>query len=517
MKHRSFKFLLLLMIVFSFSSGCSPIKGNKDYESYISYRGAGGKLTYFEWIDANRPKGSKQIVNETISISSIKVDEKGHLIITLTNGTIYDGGKLPPKKKKYYSVNFYCDDLLIKTEQIKTGKTIKRPSFDGLDVKGWYLDKEKKKGWDFELNPITSATNLYADYEAKGTRVELIDDKCGHTFDRKVFYVGEKYELPTLIDRSSKYRFLGWMKEKQIDVARNGTWDIASSTTLVAKWREKLPFEVDYFGIFPQSLVTDPILLKELDKKTSSVKEKSYISYFEHGGAWYRKRPRRGAPSKSFNKPHYFLNGKISATDKPYYYFRFDPVKWILIRTIEGEVLAVTEKILDVHYYAGRENEELKDRNGNVSKQNEYENSYVRSWLNNINFPNMSYQYGNGLGMMESDFYLNDKEKEMLKGHCFGDKLFLLSKEEGEQYLTKEERKASLTDFAICYRELEPGFKGAWGTRSKGSMDKKIIAFNKDGVALDWGSDHEFFGVRFAVKLDKEKLQPFQKVKSANI
>ncbi len=347
----------------------------------------------------------------------------------------------------------------------------------------------------------------------KGTRIHLLDDKCGHTFPMKIFNVGEKYELPTLIDRSSKYRFIGWENKDEV-IAQNGVWNIAQSTTLVAKWKEKLPFEVSYFGIYPQSLVTDHTLLKELDKKTSSVKEASYISYFEHGGAWYRKRPKRGAPSKTFHKTHYFLDDKTTATEKSHYYFRFDPVKWILIHTKEGETLAVTEKILDVHYYASGKNEELKYKSGKASNQNEYENSYVRSWLNNTNFPGMYYQYGNGLGMLDSDLYLNSSEREILKTHCFGDKFFLLSKEEGEQYLTIEERKASLTDFAICYRELEPDYKGVWGTRSKGKGSKKIIVFSKDGEALEWGSDHEFFGVRFAVKLNQEKLQALQKAKT---
>ena len=114
MKHRNFKFLVLLMIAFSFSNGCSSPRDDYDYENYISYRVDGGKLSYFEWVEASRPKASKQVTKDNISISSVKVDKRGHLIITLTNGNIYDGGKLPPKKKKYYSVNFYCDDVLIK-------------------------------------------------------------------------------------------------------------------------------------------------------------------------------------------------------------------------------------------------------------------------------------------------------------------------------------------------------------------------------------------------------------------
>ena len=86
----------------SFISACSIISCTngkektppKDYEEYTIYVSKGGKLPYLEWVKEKKRSGKKEKGDPGSSVKSVSVNEKGELIIELSDGRIINAGKI---------------------------------------------------------------------------------------------------------------------------------------------------------------------------------------------------------------------------------------------------------------------------------------------------------------------------------------------------------------------------------------------------------------------------------------
>ena len=80
------------MSAFTLMSCADNPKPNPNaYEEYASYRSKGGSLSYEEWLK-KKDMSKKGKGDEGVSIKSMKVNEKGELIIELSDGTIINAG-----------------------------------------------------------------------------------------------------------------------------------------------------------------------------------------------------------------------------------------------------------------------------------------------------------------------------------------------------------------------------------------------------------------------------------------
>mgnify|MGYP007025034492 FL=1 len=498
MKKMNLKLFVLAMMGSFMVMGCSisPNNFENKYQAYVIYRQAGGELSYFEWVKAGSPKEPRvKPGKKDNTIKSTRIDERGHLIIEFNDGTILDAGEF---ECKHLPVNFFCGKELLKVVNVKMGEKVEEPTFATLKIKGWFLDEELTKKWDFANQCVTCATSLYADYAASNIHLNFVDTTLNIPLEPQTVTFGEKYELPEPIDYASKHRFLGWYYNgKKID--NEGIWNIPDHASLLAKWEAKEDFDFNYFGLYPQTAVVDQALAEKIEEKGKKVyANRERVNYYEYGGFRYRKL-RWGKAYASYDKPHYFHDGKTKVIANKDYFFKLEPLRWKKIKISDSEAICLTEKVINTHYCSWN----LDDRtiNGKTVSPNEYEHSYYRAWLNSMK-TDYSGDYGFGNGFKDSDLFLNEEEEAILQPHTpYNDKFFFLSKEECEKYLPKEEdRIAAITDFVITYRELPPEEKVQWATRSSGNEKTKVILVNSDGTYGEWLS-HTYNGVRPAIKV----------------
>lgn len=64
------------------------------YEEYTIYVSKGGKLPYLEWIKEKKKSDKKEKGDPGSYVKSVSVNEKGELLIELTDGRIINAGKI---------------------------------------------------------------------------------------------------------------------------------------------------------------------------------------------------------------------------------------------------------------------------------------------------------------------------------------------------------------------------------------------------------------------------------------
>ena len=97
-----------------------------------------------------------------VSIVSAIIDDSGDLVVTLSNGSSINAGKV--KDTEDCVVNFYCDDLLIDTQRVGKGEKITKPTSEYFLISDWYVNKELTERWVFYGYVVTEDMNLYASY-----------------------------------------------------------------------------------------------------------------------------------------------------------------------------------------------------------------------------------------------------------------------------------------------------------------------------------------------------------------
>lgn len=124
-----------------------------------------------------------------------------------------------------------------------------------------------------------------------------------------------------------------------------------------------------YFGSYPQTRVTDESLLTNLNKKLDSVLSKT--DDLNNTQSIVYKNKTYFADQVSKDK-----NGEITASA----WFVVEPIKWQIIDESNGEILIISELILDQKKY--NETQDPIEVDGKTIISNNYEYCSLRSWLN---------------------------------------------------------------------------------------------------------------------------------------
>ncbi len=174
-----------------------------------------------------------------VSVVSTRIDENGHLICTMSDGTEIDAGKV--KNVDKHEVRFHVDDEIVQTVQVDDGETVHTPSKEvtvGYNIKGWSLISDEGPfayQWNFVGNVVKQDLDFYADFDYCKYTVTFIDKKYKTTVESKEVTYDKEYSFEK-IEEKTGYTHADWKTLEGVSYGFNGTWRIASDLTLYAYW-----------------------------------------------------------------------------------------------------------------------------------------------------------------------------------------------------------------------------------------------------------------------------------------
>ena len=155
------------------------------------------------------------------------------------------------------------------------------------------------------------------------------------------------------------------------------------------------------FGRYPQTVVSDENLIKELEKIT----ETNSFGYIEYNGEEYKKHV--ADPLFYYYK---FPNGDTIVHGQ-IYYFKVEPIKWRVLKASDGSYKLLSEYLLDSKQFYGSTPERIID--GNSVYESNYEYSTIRAWLNGYNGTNYDVEDYTNKGFIDIAF--TEEEKAIIK------------------------------------------------------------------------------------------------------
>lgn len=183
------------------------------------------------------PKGDKG--DAGVSVVSTRIDENGHLICKMSDGTEIDAGKV--KNVDKHEVRFHVDDEIVQTVQVDDGETVHTPSKEvtaGYNIKSWSIMSDEgsfASQWNFVGNVVKQDLDLYADFDYCKYTVTFIDEKYKTTVESKEVTYDKEYSFEK-IEGKTGYTHADWRTLEGVSYGFSGTWRIASDLTLYAYW-----------------------------------------------------------------------------------------------------------------------------------------------------------------------------------------------------------------------------------------------------------------------------------------
>ena len=242
------------------------------------------------------------------------------------------------------------------------------------------------------------------------------------------------------------------------------------------------------YGSYPQSEVTDNDLINELTGLAESTStwtsygyyiENTVSDYMKYKDVMYNGEKYRGV---YFSQYRPYGNGFESTTDRSFqddngysintiYWFKFDPIKWNILESKDGEALLLNDNIIDIQEY-------------DSTNDNNYAKSSIRNWLNNAFYATaftLEEQSKIKTTIVDNSSKSTGIENNPFVCDSTKDKIFLLSYEEA----TKTEfgfgnpaevnadsmRQKILTPYCLSQGAYNPSENGWWWLRSPFDSD----------------------------------------------
>lgn len=234
------------LIMLGMVTGCSTQgpKGDKGEQGTAGLNGSDGKdgkdgsqIYTGQGSPVNIVKGDKG--DAGVSVVSTRIDENGHLICKMSDGTEIDAGKV--KNVDKHEVRFHVDDEIVQTVQVDDGETVHTPSKEvtaGYNIKSWSLMSDEGSfayQWNFIGNVVKQDLDFYADFDYCKYTVTFIDEKYKTTVESKEVTYDKEYSFEK-IEGKTGYTHSDWKTLEGVSYGFNGTWRIASDLTLYAYW-----------------------------------------------------------------------------------------------------------------------------------------------------------------------------------------------------------------------------------------------------------------------------------------
>ena len=405
-----------------------------------------------------------------------------------------------------------CEGTLEKTSLSVTYNSqyeLPTPTRENYIFLGWYDSSSDKK----VSSKATWKETRNVAYYAKWTNVQntYIFDAGDGTCDVESMVIGweDTYELPTPTAPTNNvtegltyyYIFDGWYLNDTL-IPQSGTkWNYSNTGgTLVAKYTK-----VDFvkYGIYPQTHVSDQTLITTLNALTTPESNGWYL----YDDDYYAE-----LIAKPYSTGYTFDDG-MTITTGTKYWFKCEPITWMILESNDGEYKLVSSVLLDAHcYYSSTSNRTI---DGETIYANNYKYSDIRAWLND-DFYNSAFASRN--------YYIQTTEVDNSASTTYSstnnyacentyDKVYLLSYQDymnANYFADDTARQCKTTDYARakgCYNETYSSYKNndSYLTRSP-SSDYSTYAgcVIRNGKIYDVDVDETGLGVRPALTVKFE-------------
>jgi hypothetical protein len=231
------------------------------------------------------------------------------------------------------------------------------------------------------------------------------------------------------------------------------------------------------YGIYPQTHVSDSLLVSSLNKLTNAQSNGWYL----YNNEYYAKLTL--SSQKTFDDGTTIAEGTTC-------WFKCEPITWKILKSSNGEYNLLSTVLLDAHRYD--------------SSSNNYKNSEIRSWLNN-EFYNTAFSLNNSYiqtTKVDNSASTTDSSTNYYACENTYDKVYLLSYQDylnadygfSTSISSSTTRECKTTDYARAngaHCSTVPSYKnnGWYWTRSPSSSDSNLAySVYYDGTLCDYCS-----------------------------
>ena len=357
----------------------------------------------------------------------------------------------------------------------------------GKQFLGWYT------GWspsDVEVKantPIYSDMNLVAKWD---TYDVTFTDWTGSVYDQVEVPAGQTYSEPRKeptrpTDSDHSYAFSGWDRDSKLpvnsDLVVNPTW-----TTLD-------PIHTVEFGSYPQSVVSDPLVIAQLVVQSGATSDGRVLTVDTDSD---------GMEERYLVKDlDYTFQADDGTTMEPgYHYFRFEPIVWRVIAVTSNSYYLLSDQVLDTYRFSVDEYDlESPITHDDVSIANDFGKSTLREWFTE-EFLDAAFSAEDQEKLITTEV-TNCKEDDPYQYKVSQDKVFIPSSQELEEYGLTEatdwrngtSRVGHTTDYAransedIKYLSFDPNTYGDcdWWLRSGVQSITDETQYQVEYVSMD--------------------------------
>ena len=337
-------------------------KGSDKWTLTGNLKGNDGKSAYQTWLDAGNTGSETDFLNwlkgnngsNGVSVVNTYIDENGNLICELSNGSTVNAGKVKDTTK--YTVSFYVNNLLLKSEEVTSGSKITAPDVEvanGYEVSEWYsLENNHKIPWSFTGSVVTSNISLYLDNTPIEYTITYKLNGGVNNDENPSIYTIVSDNITLKDPYKGGYFFLGWYSDADFKtIASTISKGSTGNKTFYAKYMENSKAEAlgmkpafDFannkvtYGLYPQTHVNDEVTVAALNNLTTTESNGWYLL----NGTYYTKL--NGNPYSYGNNT--FDDG-TTITSGTSYWFKCELITWKIIATNDNTYTLLVDKILD--------------------------------------------------------------------------------------------------------------------------------------------------------------------------
>ena len=328
-------------------SGTPEVKYNVDFNGAIEI-GDGYKAS--SHLLRNEVGRSIDYFPIIISLKKHNLDADGNVISSETEAIHHNVSRLTPDSSA--SMSYFSDsswESVSKMQNVLNGNVVTESS------------KSLNEALDSLGAPAVPVNSLYTvEWMWPYSADSKFDSKSADTFSKTVDDTTYTYQTADL-DTQLGEAMIANKDTELFKIKLNMSVVVKQIKDLYTREGDRITF-----GSYPQSEVTDATLKATLDGLTSELEWITYKNTTESFNVHYA----------DVRKENDTYRGVKVDDGTEIFWFKYDPIVWIVLEETDGKAFLVSEKLLDKQPYQ----EEYSSTTGYITSENVPENTYASSW-----------------------------------------------------------------------------------------------------------------------------------------